>query len=60
MDDFKKFFAGMYILNQFSNEMVICFRQKYPDLIDNIKAYEEIIKTFIINVKIIIYLKIFL
>ena len=44
LDDFKKFFAGMYILNQFSNEMVICFRQKYPDLIDNIKAYEEIIK----------------
>lgn len=44
LDDFKKFFSGIYILNQFSNEMVICFGKAYPDLINNEKEYEKIIR----------------
>lgn len=44
LEDFRKFIAGIFTINQFSNEMVLCFKYSNRDLIDNEEVKELLIK----------------
>lgn len=44
LKSFKHFFAGCFVINQFCNEMVICFSISNNDLVENEKVHELLIK----------------
>lgn len=43
LEDFRKFVAGIFTINQFSNEMVICAKISNRDLIDNDEFIELLV-----------------
>ena len=43
LEDFRKFVAGIFTINQFSNEMVICAKMSNRDLIDNNEFIELLV-----------------
>ncbi|MBC7752070.1 MAG: hypothetical protein H7Z73_10200 [Candidatus Saccharibacteria bacterium] len=45
LEDFKKFHAGVQVLNQFSNEVLMCFLLSNPDLRENVQAHEILIES---------------
>lgn len=43
LEDFRKFVAGVFTINQFSNEMIICAKMSNKDLIDNNEFIELLV-----------------